>query len=579
MGSPTNVAVGPVALIAERQANELLKKFASPSVDQQPLVTKTIQKFLDVNEHMGTWDFPVPTSDARVQRHTSFEDGVLIRARNLMKFVLTDFDEDEWFTRSKNSGGSSIGVPFTDTSPERKFTFPISVTARAKPLFDQYMLFDSQLKSAILYLNGQTPIGEMYNIVEGSRATTVEKNDTIRRQIAIEPTANMFLQQGLMEMLYARMKVVGLDVSVLPTEHVRRAEEASITGRQATIDFSSASDCVSIKLLRWLLPPKWFDAVMLVRCDTMSVADVATPLNMVSTMGNAGTFPLMTLTLWTLAHAVRLAKENTYSSYPAWEDLKEVSVFGDDCIVSSDLAADFIAVAEYVGFLVNREKSHIEPTDKFRESCGGDFLTGYNVRPFNLRAPTSCRLSSLEPWLYVIGNGLLKKYRSYFGDLTYMYEKRFFETLFRLFVEYKIQVKLVPDDMPDDAGLKISNDIERFVLCYPITFSEIHKSKQGSYSFKYLRFVYKTRRATNDDVRYAVWLKTPRRSSLYNALIKRHTYRDVRSVLRDYTQQADRETPKWSSNRRIGGYVVAKSVTGHWSVPGIRHLRGPIAGD
>jgi len=501
-----------------------------------------------------------------------------------MRFVLTDFDLDEWFQGAKNSQGSSIGVSYNDTSPESKFTWPISMTESVKPLYDAYMQFDPQLDCAVKKLNSLAPIGEMYNIVEGSRATTVEKNDEIRRQIAVEPTGNMFFQLGLMEMLYRRMKVVGLDVSSLPTEHVDRARLSSITGQEATIDFSSASDCVSIKLLKWLLPPKWFDAVNMVRSPKMSVSGNLVDLNMVSTMGNAGTFPLMTLTLWTLGHAIRLASLGTYSSFPEWDDLKVISVFGDDCIVPSDLASDFIAVAEYVGFIVNKEKSFIDKDDKFRESCGGDFLTGYNVRPYYLRAPTSTRLSSLEPWLYSIGNGLLKKYRLYFGDLTYLYEKQFFEVLFKLFRRYNIKVKVVPDDMPADSGLKISDDLERFCSSFQITFSEVRRSDQGTYSFNYCRFIYKVKMEQFDELRYALWLKTPTRFPLDQLLRGNRFSNDVKDLALAVTSYSIGQTHEWEpeqknrkvrSNRRIGGYVVARAITSHWGVPGIRHLRRP----
>jgi len=90
------------------------------------------------------------------------------------------------------------------------------------------------------------------------------------------------------------------------------------------------------------------------------------------------------------------------------------SVFGDDCIVPTSIAANYITALEGVGFEVNDYKSFYGETEKFRESCGGDYLAGHAVRPYTVRAPTSQKMSSLEPWLYIIFNSVITKYISHF---------------------------------------------------------------------------------------------------------------------------------------------------------------------
>lgn len=542
--SSDTVCMGqPLKYVIERQRNELLKKFPPLSVTNKDKLEKlTFEKFLSVNEHMAKFrDVTFPNSKSSVFSLKTAREKILLRARALMHSTLFDFSEDELYRHCKHSGGVSLGVSFNDTSIEAKFTFPITITEEAIPLFDRYLNFNSSLKEAVKLFNGSSPVGEMYLKEAGSRATTVDKDDTIRRMIAIEPTGNMYLQQGLMNLMYSRMRRVGLDVGLLPSKHKKLAFEASITCENATIDFSSASDCVSIELLRWLLPPKWFRYFDIVRCKEMTVEGRQVTLNMASTMGNAVTFPLETLVFWTFAHAVRLT-ENFKSNalLVKYEDLGLCSVFGDDCIVPTSTASVFMETMSSVGFIVNKEKSYYG-TEQFRESCGGDYLAGFNVRPYFMKGPTSTALSSLEPWLYIVSNSVLKKYVSYFGTLNYIYHDQFFRVLLAVFKKYNLKLKVVPENFPDDAGLKISSDILRFRACYAFNFDRIVLSNQGTYTLRYCRFVYRERRARSDGLRYCLWLNQP--------------------------EHSDREPPRFVSTRRIGGYVVAKTTTAHWTIP------------
>ncbi len=551
-----------------RQVQDFTKKYCPVSYDKDSLELQTFLKFKEVNEHMRQVNEALrkelPSKPTRIQSSTPTMEKIHLRAKALMSWVLTDFEEEEWFLECKHSSGSSIGVPYSDTSMEKKFQFPISTSERVVPLFERYLQFDATLNCAIQNLNAQSPIGEMYHFTSGSRATTVDKTDEKRRMICVEPTVNMFLQQGLMEMMYKRMKSVGLDVESLPTRHVQLAHDSSITCSNATIDWSSASDCVSIELLRWLLPPKWFDVVYRVRSDYTDLNGEKVKLNMISTMGNAVTFPLETLVFWTYAHATRLSMNpRTNTLFPEWEDLKCCSVFGDDCIVPSNMASEFIAVMEDVGFIINDDKSFYG-SEQFRESCGGDYLQGVDVRPYCCKAPSSRRMSSLEPWLYIIGNSLLKKYIQYFGRLTYVYDKELWKVLFDLFRRHGFEIKLVPSYYPDDAGLKISFDIERFYRHYPMKLSRIDRTTHGTYIFKYNRFNYRLRNKMFEELRLAHWLK---RSGKDSDKLITFPYQTVQPV---DLQNQPLIPKKWTPIRKIGGYVVAKGYSCHWYVPSVQ---------
>ncbi len=531
-----------------RQVNELLKKFIPSDLDTTPLESATYDKFFAVNRHMADVNerlkSSLPHDIRQIQKSMPNDEKIHLRARALMHWVLGSFSVDEWFLECKHSGGSSLGVSYRDTSPEKKFTFPMTATKQAVRYFNHYTTYNAKLWQAVDLFNSQNPLEGPYSIEESSRATTVDKTSSIKRLICVEPTCNMYLQQGLMQMMYKRMKKVGLDVETLPEKHKTIARESSITGKYATIDWSSASDCGSRELYRWLLPPVWFDVADKIRCTSAMFNGEKVHLNMFSTMGNAVTFPLETLTFWTYAHAVRLTKNpNTNSLFPEWEELGECSVFGDDCIVPSTMAPDFIRTMEEVGFIINDEKSFYK-TEQFRESCGGDYLVGYDVRPFHLKAPHTTAKSALEPWLYIIANALLKKYISYFGRTSYVYDKELFRLLFRLFRENKINIKLVPSYYPDDAGLKLSFDIQRFERHYRMKLSPIAVSKHGTCQFQYCSFRYWEQRHWDDRLRLEMWLQSP--------------------------IQSKRRTPHVSNIRSRGGYVVAKGVSCHWHVPVVR---------
>lgn len=573
---------GSLKMLRNRQVSELTKKYSWRSKQDSTLRDLAFKKFLDVNTHMQFYNLEglsLPGfSIERPQSRHSKRENILLRARAIMHSVLTPFDEDEWFRCCKHGTGTSIGVPYIDTSIEAKSSLPMTATRRAVPLLERYYDFDSQLKSAVIYFNDATPIGDWYEVVKGSRATTVPKNSSIDRMIAVEPTGNMFLQQGLMAMMYERMRRVGLDLETLPTEHRRRAKIASITSQEATIDWTSASDCVSSELLRWLLPPVWFECCDMVRSPVIQLDEQWVTLSMFSTMGNAVTFPLETLVFWSLAHATNLEAQHTLSHFPEWEDRLVCSVFGDDCIVPSDIAHDFIQVMESVGFIVNKEKSFYDDSG-FRESCGGDYLHGYDVRPFYLKEPHSDRRSALEPWLYIITNRLLLKYMVYFGERDYIYAAAgLLGVISGLFQRYELRLKFVPPDYPDDAGLKCVFDASRLLSCYPFVLGRIDKSQHGLLSFTFCKFRYAERTSQFGDIRYALWLKNAvernvpeitRDEQLSNCYRrKEYSFSPTAQRLARIGRREVIPAP-FKPRRRKGGYVVARGDTVHWTVPNV----------
>lgn len=565
----SHVLVGQEAasLFCDTQIDKFLSKFTLSNDQAALLETEAFEKFLEVNQEMAVVNSKfLNLRDDSLMKSLGCSHEVdlcLRRARALAHFVLSRFDMDEFFLGCKSSQGSSIGVSFSDTSPERKYSYPISVShEKLVPLWRNYMKYDSRFSESIRLMNSSIISDEF--IFEGaSRATTVDKSTDSRRMIAVEPVVNMFFQQGLHYAMRKRLESVGIDLPKVPAKHERLAFEGSITSKFDTIDFSSASDRVSREFLKWLIPPQWFAMIDLCRSSCMKIQDRNIDLEMISTMGNATTFPIETLVFWCIATSVaRTVNDNGKREVmPDYRTFSLCSVFGDDCILPAGSSDLFIEVSETVGFVVNRQKSFYNG-GHFRESCGSDYFHGVNIRPVFLRAPHNQNMSSLEPWLYSSANGLLKKYRMYFGDLSYVYDKELFKTLFRLFNQNTIKIKIVPDWFPDDSGLKIASDLFRFQRHYSFSLSTIAKSVHGTYKISYCRFRYRQKEVWNEYLRYSLYLKGSYVSDL-KAYVNIHG--KAKWPYSDFKSELKHEYPV----RRIGGYVVASALTSHLTVKDI----------
>lgn len=217
-----------------------------------------------------------------------------------------------------------------------------------------------------------------YKIVGGNRLSFVPKTSEISRSICTEPTLNMYFQKGigfvLEQMLRKRFKI---DLSYQPILNRRLAQLGSSDGSFGTIDLSSASDSISLKMLRQVLPDELIRLLEFARSPSVIYPDgTLNELYMVSSMGNGYTFPLQTLLFSTIVlscYRILGIKPEYGRKGPAnW------AVFGDDIIVRKD-AYDFVLRAlRLFGFQTNDDKSF--NCGQFRESCGGDYYRGHNIR-------------------------------------------------------------------------------------------------------------------------------------------------------------------------------------------------------
>jgi len=215
--------------------------------------------------------------------------------------------------------------------------------------------------------------------VPGSKLCYVPKSIDISRTICTEPSLNMLFQKGVGKRLELVLrKRFGIDLRSQPSKNRELARIGSLDGTYGTIDLSSASDTISIGLLKEICPPEILKRLMSFRSPSVVLPDGKTvQLHMVSSMGNAFTFPLQTILFSSVVIGVYRAL-NIKVEYPFGTDLGNFAVFGDDIIVRREAYDYVIDILGRLGFKVNLDKSFNDGS--FRESCGSDFHCGINVR-------------------------------------------------------------------------------------------------------------------------------------------------------------------------------------------------------
>ena len=268
-------------------------------------------------------------------------------------------------------GGGATATLRRGCGVDHKLTTKISVTPSAKPWMESIIAHDPKWFEA---RTGFIPTGVVsrvpegvFDVIEYNVHDTVPKDSYTDRNIGKEPTGNGFLQQGVHLFLRDVLLRVGIDLRSQTTNQ-ELARCATFAGL-ATVDLSSASDTVSDGLVRFLLPPRWYNLLNSLRSKYTRVGDEMVRLEKFSSMGNAFTFELETLIFYALSRAI--CKELNLGG--------RVSAYGDDIIIPAASRQLFEEVFEFCGFLVNKDKSFWDGS--FYESCGKHYFHGVDVTP------------------------------------------------------------------------------------------------------------------------------------------------------------------------------------------------------
>lgn len=371
---------------ASLQAKSLLKKYIPDESALRSADDAALQKFLAVNKTCGEWVY--------TPKWAWQEEAIRLVKQELARFwasvepLITPARVMSW---GRFGPGSSVDA--TCTSLYGK-AYCGSLSATSDTL--QHLWHQS------VWQLGDLPGWHSLNeygthIVKGSNLSFVPKKVEISRVICTEPALNMHFQLGFGSIIETYLRRVHR-LCIKKQADVNRFLVLRGNEDLGTIDLSSASDTISMRLLEFLLPKGFYGYLCMGRSRFTKLPNGKwIELQMVSTMGNGYTFPLQTMLFSSVIRAIyRMKGIAVQPCVYRVDDEPHIApssygCFGDDMIVRRDAYNAVIQVLELLGFTVNIDKSFQDGF--FRESCGVDVYKGNDVRPVHIE-----RLNGPQDW-------------------------------------------------------------------------------------------------------------------------------------------------------------------------------------
>lgn len=384
-----------------------------------------IEKFLDVEERMREINhkfFSLMADPSFVAENHDVIHILCVASEKMERLVRYSPSLDEILPLCQYTSGASLTmVRRRGTTPGHKFSSP---NLEISPGF---FGFAKLMIEGISTFYQPTHQSQVY---PANRIATVPKNRKTDRTIAIEPKENMFLQRGIGRWIRRRLKKVGinLDDQTINQELARRG---SIDGSLATVDLSSASDSVSLGVISFLFPERWFELFSRCRSVYYQLPDGTTgEYAKLSSMGNGFTFEVESAIFWSICSAI-CSKDETFS------------VYGDDIIIPSHHVDTLEKVLTFIGFKFNEDKTF--KSGPFRESCGKHYFRGEDVTPLFYRQPGSYREEKIAMRI-LLANNIWRWSRRNTTDLLQNVYSRVLDTIPDYWKRFRI-----PDGLGDGA--------------------------------------------------------------------------------------------------------------------------------
>lgn len=458
-------------------------RFEKDLYSDAELIELAIKKFEDTQARLR--DHDLRALDCTTMRIVNYARGYIAR-------ILGKYSDEEHRNLSKFGRRASVGVPLRNASEAARWELPISGSKDQISWFDSEMSRIDCVQEYWLSQLESDPNRSIYQEVDHLTLTLVPKTFKSLRVIMPNTTIGSYMSYGLGTMIRRRLKRVGYNISDLQMRHRRYACSASVHGLWTTADLSSASDTISDELVRLLFPADWYEIFTRCRISKVKLPDGRLIDSLTHcTMGVGYTFPLQTLVFLSLLKAIE------FYLYRSKRDRRLISVYGDDLIYASRMHDTVVATFEALGFVINVDKTF--SNGSFRESCGGDYHRGVDVRPFQPQnGPASVGQKTYEATLYKFVNGLLARWNEceISGTLTYLYSE---------LEAVAGAIKLVPPDFPDDSGVKVTLPLAADCLISKFATASPKHVGHGIFRFSYLRLVSDLRKEDRH-VPY-LWLK------------------------------------------------------------------------
>lgn len=416
--------ISPFRFKAYRQISHIFKRyrFDDDMYTDAELTKNGIEKYLGNQVRLAT---------PRQLRSTSIL--VLSEARRLCREILSSIPYEPAVFRKigrRAEVGCKLSDAFIDHKMTTRFTCPSTLQPRDFESPDDFTS-SRYIEGVVIEL-----IKSSTHRCDYLKLTSVPKNWKTFRWITPLSTAGLYWSYGIKGYVEECLRSHGLDLSKLEGIHKKLARKFSISRSHVTADLSAASDSLTSEILNRVLPRFLYNDVKKTFVRNIRHDEREFYTCSVLPMGNAATFPIETLVFYCLIRAIGnlLRVKGTYS------------VYGDDLIYPRRIHKYVLHVFGDMGLLMNEDKTCVH--SHFRESCGGDYYHGVDVRPFLFPEGkmSGGRLKKLQ-YLYKVLNTLLVRWSRY--EIRYTYQMLISEIAY-----LGGDVYYIPPSYPDTAGLK-----------------------------------------------------------------------------------------------------------------------------
>jgi len=451
---------------AQYQLENLFKRytFIDDVFSSEERKCSALKNFAD---YQTTLAVPICTSEI------SFR--VLQRARIIVKGILGDFSQQELLEEISFGKRANYGVPYADSYLDVKME-NLSGSFEHRTWFKNHVVqhdvhlrlwLEERINLVLATRDGHKHL-PFSDVATHLNVVSVPKTFKTDRTITPNSVLGALHSGALGNMIRYRLKRNGLDIAKLQEQQKALAKSASRTRHLVTADLSKASDSFTWELMNKVVPRPWLRALNFGRLRQCKVSGSLMYLTSFMAMGIGFTFPLETLMFYGILVAIQQLT-----------DVKgRISVYGDDLIYPRALHKYVVDLFPKLGLQLNVDKTFCE--DYFRESCGGDYYHGVDVRPFQPEqiGGKMGRMQYLQ-FLYKILNGLMRRW-----DKVEIPQA--VHLLLREIVGVQGTVYLVPPSFPDGSGLKV--EVPKLEWYIPFTGPMYNKVSQ-QLNFPYLRQV------------------------------------------------------------------------------------------
>lgn len=352
--------------------------------------------WLDLEEQLSTW---------------SYDDNDLKILNRIMTSLLPPLSLDNFYPKFGPKAVSERGV-HTRIDKVEAFQYDAVI--------NRHILGGSLGHYGYGEDHGLTPARAIPNLSAwGKREVTSSRTARLRfvpkdlktaRSICMEPSVLQYFQQGIWD----RIENTLIDTPFKwwirfrdQSYNANLATFGSYTGEIDTIDLSSASDCVTLSLVKGIFPRTWQIAMRATRSSQCFLPNGKIhKLTKFAPMGSALCFPIQSLIFASICiyaalvyqhqvtgvalldlidqRSIRRAAKSFKRDLEGTGQFEPLGIYGDDICVDRRLTDEVINILLRLGFRVNHGKS-FRGSQAFRESCGAFVLNGHRVDPMYYR--------------------------------------------------------------------------------------------------------------------------------------------------------------------------------------------------